>query len=184
METSPLPVKGCKFCPIAFMAIEQWGFFSVPHLLWQGQTVYNGHLRGPVTLTLVAERLAVQLSLPISITMLRSVGTAIRTPNLLHARRALKPTVSLPGLEYFVGVHLHVLHGLSLCYNMLVERYFFCLLSKKLKFNDFWKYDFSYFNNHEIDITSWSFNVRIEIYAPGNIEKESIAEIRGIISFW
>ena len=29
----------------ALMAIEQWVFFSVPHLLW-----YNGHLQGPVTL--------------------------------------------------------------------------------------------------------------------------------------
>ena len=45
------------------MAIEQWGFFSVPLLLWHGTSVYNGHLRGPVTITLVAERLAVELSL-------------------------------------------------------------------------------------------------------------------------
>ena len=28
-------------------------------------SVYNGHLRGPVTLTLIAERLAVELSLPV-----------------------------------------------------------------------------------------------------------------------
>ena len=125
MDTSPYPLKGCKFWPIAFIDIEQWRFFSVPHLLWQGPTVYNGHLRWPVTLTLVAERLAVQLLLTVLTTMLRSVGTDIRTPNLLHARRALKPTVSLPELEYLVGFHLHVLHGLSLCYNMLVERYFF-----------------------------------------------------------
>ena len=27
------------------MAILQWGFFSVPHLLWNGASVYNGHLR-------------------------------------------------------------------------------------------------------------------------------------------
>ena len=44
-------------------AIEQWGFFSVPNLQWHGASVYNGHLRGPVTLTPVAERLAVELSL-------------------------------------------------------------------------------------------------------------------------
>ena len=36
------------------IAIEQWGFFNVPHLLWHGPTLYNGHLRGPVTLTPVA----------------------------------------------------------------------------------------------------------------------------------
>ena len=28
-------------------------------------SVYNGHLRGPVTLTPIAERLAVELSLPV-----------------------------------------------------------------------------------------------------------------------
>ena len=34
------------------MVIEQWGFFSVPHLLWHGTSIYmyNGHLRRPVTL--------------------------------------------------------------------------------------------------------------------------------------
>ena len=41
----------------ALMAIEQWGIFNVPHLLWYGPTLYNGHLR--------AERLAVTLSLPV-----------------------------------------------------------------------------------------------------------------------
>ena len=49
----------------ALMAIEQWGFSNVPHLLRHGPTVYNGHRRGPVTLTPVAERLAVELSLPV-----------------------------------------------------------------------------------------------------------------------
>ena len=49
----------------AHMAIEQWGFFNVPHLLWYGASVYNGHLRGPVTLTPIAEHLAMQLSLPV-----------------------------------------------------------------------------------------------------------------------
>ena len=43
METLPFPVKGCKFFYLcsALMAIEQWGFFSVPHLLWHGASVYN-----------------------------------------------------------------------------------------------------------------------------------------------
>ena len=53
----------------AHMAIEQWGFFRVPHLLWHGASVYNGHLRGPVTLTPIAERLAVELSLPVFTTL-------------------------------------------------------------------------------------------------------------------
>ena len=35
----------------ALMAFEQWWFFGVPYLLWHGASVYNGHLRGAVTLT-------------------------------------------------------------------------------------------------------------------------------------
>ena len=64
IKTSPLPAKGCKFCS-ALMAIEQWGFFSVLLLLWHGTSVYNGHLRGPVTLTPITERLAVDMTLPV-----------------------------------------------------------------------------------------------------------------------
>ena len=39
------------------MAIGEWGYFRVPHLLWHGASVFNIHLRRPVTLTLIAERL-------------------------------------------------------------------------------------------------------------------------------
>ena len=46
-------------------SIEQWGFFSVPLLLWHGASVYIGHLWGPVVLTPTAKRLAVELSLPV-----------------------------------------------------------------------------------------------------------------------
>ena len=42
---------------------EQWGFLNVPHLLWHGIFVYIRHLRGPMTLRPVAERLAVEWSL-------------------------------------------------------------------------------------------------------------------------
>ena len=35
------------------MANEQWGFFIVPHLLWHGPTLYNGHF---------SEDLAVELA--------------------------------------------------------------------------------------------------------------------------
>ena len=47
----------------ALMAIEQGGLFNI--LLWHWCTIYNGHLRGLVTLTPVAERLADELSLPV-----------------------------------------------------------------------------------------------------------------------
>ena len=33
-------------------------------LTWHGISIYNGHLRGPVTITTISERLAVDLSLP------------------------------------------------------------------------------------------------------------------------
>ena len=49
----------------ALVVIEQWGFFNLQHLLWHGPTLYNGHHWGSVTLTPVAERLTVELSLPI-----------------------------------------------------------------------------------------------------------------------
>ena len=66
------------------MVIEQWRFFSVLHLLWHGTYVYNSHLRGPVTHTPIAERLAVDMSLPVK--RLRSVAARIRTSNLPLAR--------------------------------------------------------------------------------------------------
>ena len=37
----------------------------MPHVLRHGPTVYNGHLRGPVTLAPVDERLVVDLSPPV-----------------------------------------------------------------------------------------------------------------------
>ena len=69
LDTSPLPVTIVNFdlCP-ALMAIEQLGFFSLPHLLWHGASVYNGYLRGPVTLRPIAEPLAVELSLSVLMT--------------------------------------------------------------------------------------------------------------------
>ena len=61
METLLLPVKGCKFWPM----LDTHGHWAVRVLLWHGSFVYNGHLRGPVTFTIIAERLAVELSLPV-----------------------------------------------------------------------------------------------------------------------
>ena len=42
--------------------IEQWGFFSVPHLLWHGASVYNGHLQVHMTLAPIAVLLIVKRS--------------------------------------------------------------------------------------------------------------------------
>ena len=56
----------------ALMAIEQWGFLNVPHLLRHVPTVYNGHLRGSVTLTPDAERDAERLAVNLSLSVLRT----------------------------------------------------------------------------------------------------------------
>ena len=47
---------------LTLMDIEQWGFLSVPHLLWHEASVYNGNLLEPVALTPIAKH---QLSLPV-----------------------------------------------------------------------------------------------------------------------
>ena len=63
----------------ALMANEQWQVFSVPHLLWHGASIYNGHLWGLMTLTPVSERLAVELSLPNFTTGMSRLGFEIQT---------------------------------------------------------------------------------------------------------
>ena len=95
METSPLPVEGCKFdlCS-ALMAIEQWGFLSVSNLLWYGAYVCNGHFQGPVTLTPSAERLVVELSLPVFTTKIcrgwdsNTQPSAVGANDITHCRES------------------------------------------------------------------------------------------------
>ena len=82
-EKSSLPGKGCS----ALMAIEQWGFCSVQHLLWHGVSVYNGNFRGPVTLTPIAERL--EMGCHYLFLRLRSIPAGFRTTDLPLARRSL-----------------------------------------------------------------------------------------------
>ena len=69
------------------MAIEQWGFFKVSHLLWHELTLYNGHVQEPVILTPTAEPLAVELSLPVLKTYVCPVRES--NPDVLQARRML-----------------------------------------------------------------------------------------------
>ena len=56
MGTSPLLVKGCKWL------LSSEGSLA-SHTYCDSGTVYDSHLRGPVTLTPIAERLAVERSL-------------------------------------------------------------------------------------------------------------------------
>ena len=112
-----------------------------------GPSVYNGHLRRPVTITPNAERLGLELTLPV-------FTTRIRTPNLQHARPIAliesataaagilllitqwKPTVDnilfyvvspLSGVKWYVYVQLFIFYWLkrSLCCFF----FFFCFVS-------------------------------------------------------
>ena len=80
----------------AVMAIEQWGFFNVSHLLWHGPIVYNGQLREPLTLTPIAKHWAEELVLPVLKTW--SVTTGDRTPNPACEANAL-PLIHCGGLK-------------------------------------------------------------------------------------
>ena len=73
-----------NFLPTStLMAIEQWGFFNMPHLLWNRASFYNDHLRGPITLTPIVQHLTVELPLPVFITMVcRVLGS---NPDIPHA---------------------------------------------------------------------------------------------------
>ena len=76
MKTSPLPVKGFKFWPM-------------PHILHTGHPfrMVISNLRGPVTLIPIAERLAVEQSLPVLKTeVFSNLGSK---PDPAHARRTL-----------------------------------------------------------------------------------------------
>ena len=85
------------------MAIEQWGFFSVPHLLWQGASVFNGHLRGPVTLTSIANCSAVESQY--LFLQLRFVAAGIRTPNFPLARWTI--AAALLYIDFILEIVLH-----------------------------------------------------------------------------
>ena len=66
LEMSLLPVKGCKFWPM----LGTHGHWQVSVLqcatpIWHGASIYNGHIRGPVTLTPFAKCLAVERSQPV-----------------------------------------------------------------------------------------------------------------------
>ena len=48
----------------ALIATEQWAFSSLPHILWHASSVYHGRVWGR-SLAFVADRLAMELSLPV-----------------------------------------------------------------------------------------------------------------------
>ena len=74
----------------------QWSvrFLSMPHTLWYGIYVYNGHCRGPVTLTTVTEHLPVDLSLAV----LTSRGSGAVDYSVPASGRLSVPRRDSPGL--------------------------------------------------------------------------------------
>ena len=93
----------------ALMVIDQWGFFNVPHLLWRGPSVYNGHLR-PWIITPIAEQLVVELSLSVLTTLVCRGWVSNTQPpacsNPLRHRRGLSfrdvtPIVNLFKESYY-----------------------------------------------------------------------------------
>ena len=89
---------------------EQWEFLSLPHLLWHGASFYNGYLRGPVTLTPIAERLTVELSLPVFMTWVCCSWDSITQHSACGANAlpiALPPRwkIKLPAIGTCMNVH-------------------------------------------------------------------------------
>ena len=97
MEAPPLPVKGCKFWPM--LDQDSWPLSSEGslachmHLLWHGASVYNGHLREPVTLTPIAERLALELLLPVFTTQVCQAWDS-NTVQSHHRHHVITPLLS------------------------------------------------------------------------------------------
>ena len=87
METSPLPVKGCKL--IVTYAQHSWSLNSEGSLEYHtycdssSNRSSNSNLRGPVTLTPIAECLAVELPLHVFTTVVAVIRSS--KPNLLLA---------------------------------------------------------------------------------------------------
>ena len=87
----------------ALMAIEQWGFFNVPHLLWHKPSLYHGHLWGPVTITFVAERLALELSRPVLTTLLCPNWNWTLISCMLGERSTTKHIVAVSRIWYWAS---------------------------------------------------------------------------------
>ena len=86
------------------MTFEQYVYYRMPHLLWHGSSVYNGHLRGLVTLTTFADRLAVELLLFVFTIKVRRVLDSNTHPSACGA---------IPLTHYATAAMLMALNGLE-----------------------------------------------------------------------
>ena len=96
MERLPLPVEGFKFWLILDIH-DHWTVrdFSVLYVLWHGASVYNGHLRGTITLTTVAERLEKELSLLVFTTYVCSDRDSNIQPSAIEANALIDCTTAV-----------------------------------------------------------------------------------------
>ena len=134
-ETSPWRAANFDLCS-ALIAIEQWGYLSVPFLLWHGASICNGHLRGSVRLIPIAERLAVELLITtclndLDLSRLRfehpTFGFGERSNPLRHRLGVFDTFVKQLCSLYMLKKHMcetRVKHMFNIC---LTCKYFFCL---------------------------------------------------------
>ena len=94
----------------ALMAIQQWGFFSVPYLLWQVTSACNGHSEDLLHSHLLSR--VWQWSCHCLFLRPRSFAAGIRTAN-----HPIKPTVPPPRLDDWLSstnIELHIIRYNSL----------------------------------------------------------------------
>ena len=90
----------------------------MPHLLLHGTCIYNGHLQGPMTVTPIADRLAVELSLPVLTTLVcRGWDSNIQPSDCEANANKLKKVISNTGLlgTRYTRILVKLLVKLGIC---------------------------------------------------------------------
>ena len=111
----------------------------MPNLLRHEPTVYNAHLRGPVTLTPVADRLAMEMSLPVfTIQVCWDRGSNLYLP---HARRTfyLYATAAF----YSEMKYIRIIMILKHTYGTLISKAFLSYMTHILIWNKSFKVHFA-----------------------------------------
>ena len=74
----------------------------MPHILLHGLFIYNGNLRGPVIVAPVADRLEVELLLPV----LTTVATGDRTPiSRMLVERSTIPLWTVSDMRFYIFLY-------------------------------------------------------------------------------
>ena len=109
-----MTIKGYKIYS-ALMAFEQWEFFNVSHLLWPVLTLYNSHLRGPVTHSCWRAFIIRAVTICLTTYVWPDRGS---NPDLPHARRKLYYYTTAAVVNYYIiyiveyyWFGIHIMHG-------------------------------------------------------------------------